>query len=223
MSPVQREISSTPATDNRHPLNYFRGVLVDIDEETRTPNRVGAKPYIVLIFKFDKLEVIESNEPYKFPTTVIEMPEFNFQGTAWNALKQSLVPFESVIQGNINNLIGKSQEWAQLPATMRDRQQDGTNPDGTQKYTYGDVVRNTWHVVAVEGAIDTQAQLMEAIVNMADGKDETSFSTSLLGAVNLRNLSGYVDMVQQVVQRKLLGNLVTAGQLSFDGILYHKV
>ena len=196
---------------------------MDIDEEQRTPNRAGAKPYIVLIFKFDKIEVIESNEPYKFPTTTIEMPEFNFQGTAWDALKRSITPFESVVQGNINNLIGKVQEWMQLPATMRDRQQDGTNPDGSIKYTYGDVVRNTWHIVAIEGATDTQEQLLTTIIDMADGKDEIAFSTAFLGAVNLRNLSGYTDMVKQVVERSLLKNLVAAGQLTFDGTLYHKV
>ena len=213
--PLGNERTTDAATDNRHPLNEFWGDIADITDPSRPSRTDASKSNTFIVFDINNLDVIEAREPYNFPVTKVEIMELTFANTPWEAFKESLR--KCGFEGSLNNLIGKRTHWKYAPAILnRSEVVDG-------KRVYSNVEGACWQIVEIEGVNNTSDRLMDAVVALADGKNETDFKTQFLANNELRTMTNYASMMQMVIGNSALSTLVSAGKLTFDGTTYHKI
>jgi hypothetical protein len=186
----------------------------------------GDKPRTFVEFDFIDLEVIESTEPYPFPTAKLAIryiaPTESRGETDWEAFSGSL---RRLIPGcpDPDPLVGKMQEWAMLPAKVRilAKEEDGTTPlldtQGKQVWEAGEADR--WQLVSVEGIEDTSKDLTEHLLELADGKTEVQFNQA---ALTDKKVMANSDTVDAITNRVLLPALIEAGKLIRDdeGVLH---
>lgn len=213
MTPVEGKTTEAAAEFNQHPLINFKADITDINESQRPQRNNPAKMNNFLTFDMADVEVIESREPYTFPTTQIEILEINIPGSNWEALKASIR--KCGYSGDLNGLIGKRAHWQYTTAMLSQRNQT------TQKFETKE--GNCWQIVEIEGVENTSDKLLSAVLDIANGVDAATFKTNFLTNNDIRGYTGYPDMIAEVMNNKTLDLLVAAGKLSFDGTLYHKV
>jgi hypothetical protein len=209
--PVSGKTTDAAPVGNFHPLQEFKGEIVDINEKQEVSR--GNKAYTNIVFDIAGLEVIEANEPYAFPTTQIVIAEFNFSNTNWEVFKESLR--STGFTGDLNNLIGKRAHWKWSPARISNRDQT------TDKYVVTDSF--CWKIIGIDGVSNTSGQLMYEVASIADGNTESEFKAKFLANNEVRRLTGYADVLNMVMQNQLLPNLVLAGTLKVDGDKYVRV
>ena len=208
------------------PLLRFKGTLAEYrgEEVARTD---GKGSFMVVVFNFGNVEVIESKEPYPFPIAVIRMfyapPETSYGKSRWDALAGSIRKL--VPDGDLDALVGKHQEWAVLPCMLNQRLMDAEGnvilkPDG--KATYGDVQGESWQVVSVDGIGSVEqvdADFNDYLVALADGQTEAQFNER---ALTDQQVITKPTVVTALTDRVLIETLLTAGRLTRDaeGILH---
>ena len=222
--PTNRTVTTDAPSDFRqHPLKEFKGTISDITDEPlsdNNPNRFR------IIFHISELEVIESNEPFNFPVTQVAIAEFNFPKTEWAALTESIR--NAGYTGDINGLIGKRTHWKHAPATLNQRVSaaKSANPETGEPAmpaVYNDVQGNAWQILSIEGIENTTNDLVDKVVEIADGKDAVIFKSAFMSDMSLQGLTNYNEIAQQVMQNTALDFLVSINKLTFDGSVYHKV
>jgi len=213
--PLGTDKTTDAASDNRHPLNEFWGGVADINDDVRQSRTNASKNNTFIVFDINNLDVIEAREPYAFPVTKVEILELNIPGTPWEAFKESLR--KCGYEGSLNDLIGKRMRWKYAGAILNQREV----VDG--KTSYVNKEGFCWQVVEIEGVNNTSDKLMDAVVALADGKNETDFKTQFLANNEMRSMTNYASMMQMVIGNSALSTLVSAGKLTFDGTVYHKV
>lgn len=215
MSPVNINKTSEASSNNRSPLDEFKGEITDINEDNRNNPRSG-KTNTYIVFDIADLEIIKANEPYSFPTFKFDIMELNFPNTNWEIFKESLRNVGFANQP-LNNLISKRVhiKWA---TAMMNMQVVGSNP-----VAYETRLGSCWQVMEVEGLKNTSAQLNEAIIKMANGKTAGEFKMAFMNDASIRTLTGYSDMMVAVANNTLLDALVTSGMLTNTNGTYASV
>lgn len=222
---------STAAPTGQSPLRRFKGILGQYAPEKVEFSRQDGTPgsFMVAVFDFKEVEVIESTEPYPFPIAQVRIgyapPTSSFGKSRWEALASSvrkLVP-----DGELDALVGKRQEWAVLPCTLNQRltDEDGNvilNEKGRPKY--GDVEGESWQIVSVDGlgsVAQVDADFNAYLSALADGKTEQQFYEA---ALTDQQVITKPTVVKALTDRVLLDTLIAAERITRDteGVL-HKV
>lgn len=205
---VQDFKPSLDTTDVGTPLRIFEGML---EKYESIPGRdeQNQRDYMVIQFSFTDVEVIESTEPYPFPIAQIKVSYSTKTKTKWDALAKS-VKTTLGPEASLDGLVGKRQQWAMQPATLR------VMDDETK--VWGDGQVDCWKVVKIEGVAPPE-DLTDHIVGLADGKDEKAFNQAFLTDDKLRTRP---DLITALTERKLVEPLITAGKLTRDaeGVLH---
>lgn len=200
--------------DSRSPLIRFRGVLKEFKSE-QSEAREGRAPTMRVAFNFTDVEVLESHEPYPFPIATISLSYSERADTVWDAWRKSVVKL--LPSRDINELVGKQQEWAFIPAQLR--RPDPNDESERPKWTVQ--TADAWQVVALEGVSAESAgkNLNQTLIELADGKTSQEFYTELFTRADLKKLPGFEVAIEQASNRKLLENFEAGGliKLGTDG------
>lgn len=214
----------------RIPVTKFEGTLKEYRVEV-VPAEEGkrAKDGLKVAFDFTDCTIIETKEPYPFPTVPIEVGYSDRAETRWMELMgtfKSVVPAEARVgfDNPLDVLVGKRQTWewgvAKLrrPLTDEDR-----NPvlDDKGKQKWGVVDGGNWCIVAVEGfggAGAGRPSFTDLLVEFAKGKDDkavgqwlfTDSTPKAYGAEYNKAVEHFTDGKQNMKA------LVAAGLLSVD-------
>ncbi|KKK75228.1 hypothetical protein LCGC14_2875820, partial [marine sediment metagenome] len=213
-------------TGGESPLLRFKGVLANYVAEERTGN--DQSKYMVILFNFAEVEVIDSEEPYPFPIAIIRIgykpPKDSRGGTKWDAFAGSLRKL-SPENPDLDVLVGHKQEWARLPFKIRSPLTDEEGQpqlDGNSRPIWGDLDVLCWKVVACEGlgsAEEKDADFNAYLVGLADGKTEPKFYEA---ALTDSKVMARPNIVEAITGRKLLSTLTEMNLLTQDaeGILH---
>ncbi len=71
------------------PLRRFQGTLKEYKSEKHTPQD-GGREYMVIVFDFTDVVVLESVEPYPFPIATLNVSYSTATETRWDALAKSI-------------------------------------------------------------------------------------------------------------------------------------
>lgn len=221
---------STESPVGALPVTRFRGVLAPPPEEqdgfgvTKTADE-GSRSYVIVELNFGDVEVIDTTEPYPWPTIKLPIsykpPSESKGGTKFEAMAKSVRKLNTDLDG----LIGLTQEWAVLPATVRSQIVDAEGEpklDGNGKQLWGDIQVGCWQIVSAEGLGSTEeaeADFSVRILDIADGKTEKAFYTAALEEQTVRDRP---EIVTSITDRTILQPLIEAGRLTKDdeGILH---
>ncbi|KKL14886.1 hypothetical protein LCGC14_2511190, partial [marine sediment metagenome] len=207
------------------PLLRFKGTLAGYVPEERTSQQDQSK-YMVILFNFTDVEPLESTEPYPFPIAIIRLgykpPKDSRGGTKWDAFASSL---RKLSANGLDALVGKKQEWAQLPHRIRSPLTDEEgNPqmNANNQQVWGDIEQPCWKVVAVDGlgsVAEKDEDFNKFLVDLADGKTEQAFYEA---ALTNSQVTARPNIVEAITSRKLLDTLKEMGLLTRDaeGILH---
>ena len=214
MTPLPGDKTTEAAAEfSRHPLIEFIGDLVDINERIQPRRNDPSKTNSIIVFDFANIDVVTSNEPYTFPTTQVEIFEMNMPNTQWEAFKASVR--QCGYAGDLNGLIGKRMTFKWSAANLSSKNQT------TGKYEVKEA--SCWQVTNIEGVENTSGQLLDSVLGIVDGKSAADFKSAFLADNSIRSLTGYADMLAQVMKNETLDILVSAGKLTVDtNGIYHK-
>lgn len=200
-------------SDNTIPLLEFSGVLKDYVAEDRKDDRSG-RTWTTITFNFTDLEVIETTEPYPFPIAKIQIPYGTRSKTRWAVFAESargILP-----QVDIDLLVGKRQKWVWGSCELR-QQVDGE---------WKNVEADSWQVVEVEGygnSGEDDSNLIDALVELADGKTEAEFNSAVFSDEKLKKMGGYSSAVDMIINRKFFDAMKEIGKLEKSGDNWVKV
>jgi len=204
---------SVAAPTGTTPLRRFRAKLSGIshkDGEGSDQATGRSWTYRNVIFDFTELEVLESSEVYPFPVAQIGIryadPSSSRGGTPWAAFSESVRQLLGTT-ASLNELKGKVQEWGMGPCKLRQRGEDGQ---------WAEVDGEAFKVISVEGAGDVaaaQEDLMEVVLKLLNGKSEKDFNEE---AFKNELIRGNSELVDRIVNRKLLPELEKAGKAKAD-------
>jgi len=201
------------------PLREFEGVLQDYVPTKNTPPE-GGREYMTIVFNFVDIVVIQSVEPYPFPIATLSISYSTSTETRWDALASSIKKlFESTPA--LEELVGKKQRWAYMPAKLRKRLDDGTwatvDDEAWQVASIGETSAGNPGMPAAEPGFDIDTH----ILNLLDGKTEQDFYQVFYQDPKVRT---HPDLITAATERKLLSALEAAGRIQRDpqGI-YHRM
>jgi len=207
------------------PLREFKGRLTDIAGTMRSGQR-GA--YLVILYNFDQVEVIESTEPYLAPIAQVEIAHNNraktkmgyFGASVDKLINAGLAKDASADQVKGQDyLIGKTVHMKMLPGHMVwDGQTKAERPI------------DCWELMGVEGvataapkakAAATGLSPMQEAIKLLDGKPEQAWNQAVF---NNATIKADTALVQSILQRTFIPPLLEAGIVTVDedGV-YHKV
>ena len=197
--------------ENQSPLIKFRGVLKEYKAETR---KFGERDATIISFNFTDVEVLEAREPYPFPIATITVGYSERADTRWSALTKS---FRVVLPSpDIDLLVGKQQEWYFTGGNSTRRLVSETDAEGNTTEVWKSLPTDCWQLTWIEGVggANGAGNLMDMIVDNADGKMNDAFYQWFYSDPTLRNLAGYQDAVTAAANRQLLETLQTGGKLT---------
>ena len=225
-------------TGGQSPIRRVNWNLVAWSPEERTYGQgtETARTGMVIKCQFKVNRIIEAIEPYTMPICELVIPYTDPSksqgGTRWEALSKSGRDNIGLVQGRpweLDDLVGKDQEWAQLSAPLRQAltEDDGTTPkmDGNGRQLWGDVQNLCWQIVSVEGLSPTGANgngaqvgsaedILDYIARTAEGLDADSLHIKL---VTDPRVVGNSTIISQITNRQLVTNLITLGKLRYQG------
>ena len=197
--------------DAQSPLIKFRGVLKEYKAEAR---KFGERDATIITFNFTDVEVLEAREPYPFPIATVTVGYSERADTRWSALTKS---FRAVLPTpDIDLLVNKKQEWHFAGGNNTRRPVDETDSDGNTVQVWKSLPTNCWQLTWIEGAgsANGAGNLMDVIVDNADGKTNEAFFQWFYSDPTVRNLPGYQDAVTAAANRTLLETLQAGGKLN---------
>lgn len=228
-----------------NPLRRFRGKL---DGYTSEENTYGDRKTLDINFNFTELEVLEADEPYPYPVTTIQIryttPNTqrsrrtqSGQGNRWEVFANSLRKVFPPGEADIDKLVGKVQEWAMLPSTIRSAiydedgnpvyeiGQDGqtvTDQQGQPRQKWGDVETDCWQVTEVAGigsVKEMDASFDQHLDSLADGKTEADFYEA---ALTDQQVMSRPAIVTAITDRKFVATMLESGRWVRDdeGVLH---
>lgn len=198
------------------PLRRFIGVL-DNYKPIPGKDELSGRDYMSVEFNFKDVEVIEATELYVFPIAQLRIGYSQSASTRWGAFAKSC---KQVIgpDADIDQLVGKKQEWAFLPSKVRARVEEA-GPDGNTAQVWRDVEQDCWNVVTIEG-IAPPEDLRSYLADIADGKTEQAFNQALFADDKFRQRP---DLVTALTERKLLDTLLMVNLMRDSEGVLHKV
>lgn len=191
------------------PLRRFKGTL-----EKYTPMQQKAqdgRDYMQIEFPFKDLEVIDATEVYAFPIAQIRVGYSTNASTRWGALAKSIKTVCGP-EATIDSIVGKHQEWAMLPYSMRQMNKD------TQEWE--DAKVDCWQLVSMDGVAPAE-DLNPYIASVMDGKNEQQANQALMTDPKI---IARPQLIEDLTARKLVDALLMAGLVTRDAEgIFHKV
>jgi len=197
----------------QHPVKRFRGTLRELNRKNvHYDAREGQKARDVTYaeFKFADCEILEVREGlvYTLPTVTFEIQYVDpnqrnaSENSRWEAMASSIRKTSDDLKPN--DLLNKTQEWAQLDWPLRAQDDDGkwiTRPTPA------------WQLVSIEGASNNRAaDVIQYIIETAEGKTETELYTELMA--NTSKLNGQQQTIDKITSGTLVEDLVSTNILS---------
>ncbi len=184
------------------PIKEFKGVLVGYTLEPDKPAKLN----------FDQVEIIESSEPYPYPTCTIEIWPSNRVKSNWGIFGTSLgkiIPADQDLRDCISKVF-----WMKFtPGHMLRRKNKETEE-------WGDVAVNAWEVIEAGGAgggATSGAQGMTAIDKakaLLDGKNVVDFNKAAMADDLVRSDP---ELLKSIVAKTFVAELVDSGSFTKDG------
>jgi len=227
---LKAAIKTEPVEDgNRIPVTKFEGRLKEWIPEVVPVSENRQKEGLKVTFNFTDCTIIETNEPYPFPTVKIEVGYSDRAETRWMELMgtfKAAVPAEARagFDNPLDVLVDKVQTWEWGTAKLRRPMTDeGRNPvlDEKGKQKWGVVEAGNWCVVSVEGfggAGEGKPAFTDLLVEFAKGKDDKAVGQWLFtDSVPKAYGKEYNQAVEHFTDGKqLMKALVAAGRLEVD-------
>lgn len=212
------DILNSPLETGGLPVTEFKGVLKDVNLTDGENNRKR------IVWDFTEAEIIQTREPYAFPTVQVSINYTNRDNTGYAAWKKSL---EKVVNGPVStdDLKGKRFHLKRIAFPVRGpvREADGSiklNADGRQ--VWENMPMEVWQVVGIEGYANAQDEgnQFEELAELADGKTEEEFYGAIMKDSKLKANS---TLINAVIARNLIPTMVTMGVVKVDGTKLTKV
>lgn len=143
----------------RTPLRHFKGKFVEYVTEPVTNTQ-----RIRVLLRFTDLDVIESTEPYQFPTGEIGITHSTRKNSAWGIFGESLIKLIKEDE-DFKDCVGKVMELAYTPSHDYGFTDDAGKP----------IIRDAWEVLHVEGGAD-KVDPTERALQLIDGKTMPQFN-----------------------------------------------
>ena len=216
-----------------NPLLRFSGMCKEVTPVVyKNEDDPSAKERMTVKFDFTDITVIDTEEPYPFPTATGSLPYSDRAETIWMAWANSfrdLIPKEEWVALSMpfKILEGKRQEWAYLPARLRRPLTDENGDpimDATGRPKWGVQDANTWQLVSVEGyGKSSGTNIYDLIIEHLDGKDDKDFMEWLFTNMEIKAVPGHAAAVEAQSERKLIPMLIESGKMTQDANgVYHK-
>jgi len=221
------EQAAKPSTRNLQdgfagtPLRRFKGKYDGYTTEPAT----GYEGTRVLL-NFASVEVLESTEPYNFPTATINIGQSNKKKSKWGYLGESLnklqPPDEDIDdqQGKVWGMVYcDGQEGRPAPRPIWSRDADRT------MYPDGEVPTPVWEVYELEGAASAApgsgaVTPTDRAKELLDGNTLSDFNRKAFADTLVRKDP---DLQRAITDKSFVKNLLDAGEFTKDeNDLYHK-
>jgi len=206
------------------PLRRFTGIFKGHEEE---PARGYEGTRTTL--NFADVEVLESTEPYNFPTAQLNFGVSNRKESRWGYLAQSLVeliPEDEDIDDQID------KRWGLVYADGQDGRPEpkpiwSRNADKDQ-YPDGRIPTPVWVVYELEGKVAGEAAkggegntALERAMSLLDGKTLSEFNKVALADVVIRKDK---SLPQAIVDKSFVKSMIEGGLFTKDeNDIYHRV
>ena len=227
---LKKQLKIDPVEDgNRIPVTKFEGKLKEYRVEVVPAGENRQKDGLKVCFDFVDVTVIETREPYPFPTIPLEVGYSDRGETRWMELMgtfKAAVPAEARAEfaDPLDVLVGKRQTWEWGAAKLRRPLTDeDRNPvlDEKGKQKWGVIEAGNWCIVAVEGfggGSSNRVSFTELLVEFARGKSDkeignwlfTDSAPKAYGAEYNKAVEHFTDGKQNMKA------LVAAGRLEVD-------
>lgn len=190
---------------NKTPLREFTGILDGI-----TPGEFGKKD-----LNFKEVEVVESIEPYNFPTATLSIKYSNRLDSGWGIFGESLVKF-----------LGEDEDVKDTYGLrFHMKMEEGHEYSGKDKETGKPFVGDVWRVVELEGHETSEAPANE---KAAPGKPAVKANAAMARAIELLdgktlaefNKAAYADPIirKDVAFQKTISDKSFVKQVMADGL-----
>lgn len=194
------------------PLRDFWGELKEVVPQSE-PSRDGGEPRLSAMLRFVSVEVKKSVTPYPFPVAELSLDvRMGRSGRVsdWCNYGRVLVSAEALGIKDLKLVYGKRIHMVATPRPVT-RKNKETGEETT--VTYQD-----WAVAELGGGGSTmsEAEKLEAIVALADGKSAGEFASAALADPKLASVH------DAVIAQTLLPGLVAVGRLTLDNGKFHK-
>ena len=180
------------------PLRRFYGVLDSFYPEDR---QYGT----MVILNFKDVEVVESAEPYNFPTATCAIKLSNKKRSAWGIFAESLAELLSDGQ-DIKDCIGKK-----LGLFMEEG-----HIYGEDRITGEDMVGNPWHVFEAEG-VTARAEAVGSAKDRAKelliGKTRAEFNKAAYADTLIRKDTA---LQRAITDKSFITSLIQLGEIEED-------
>lgn len=215
-----------------HPIVRVRGKVKDFNKVTGTEGFDAGRQFVR--FELMNITVIESVEPWEFPTWSVDIPypEQNRPATPWAGFTSSFRAIAGEGADMNDALIGKVAEFYRgvIPLRMPKRDEHGNTVQevatrGKKKGEMVDVWEvqdgTGWVLTAIEGfEMNPGKSFDDAVVELAVGKTDAEFPQAYIGSSELKAYPQFQKNVEAVVNRTFLPTLVIAGKLVKSGEVY---
>ena len=201
------------------PLRRFYGKLESYASEPATGYE-GTR----INLNFLDIEVIQSTEPYNFPTAVINIGVSNKKKSKWGyfgASMAELVPDEEDLENQVGRKIGlvfcDGQEGRPEPKPIWN-----SNADRVE-FPNGEVPTPVWIVFEVEGVVAGAATTSSAeqAKKLLDGKTITEFNKAAYSDPLIRKDT---ELQRSITDKSFVKAMLAAGEFTKDSNdLYHRV
>lgn len=234
---TDQSVSTAEPTGGESPILRVRWVLesytpIDRVFQPRPGETGGPRTQRRIQFKFTSVDVLESEEPYFMPTAEVFItyanPSQSRGSNRWEAFAASTRRIFGKRPDNLDQLVGKEQEWAQLPAPVRSRRgAEDMVPDenGVMPEEWFDAQIPCWQVVSVEGVAALGSaptgDLYSYAITLMDGKTAEQFKQI---AMSDQKILRVAELTEEISQNQIIGKLLAVGSITRDpdGII-HKV
>lgn len=217
--------------------------------QLRSGTSRAGNPWQRVNFKFTNLDVIESTEPYIYPTGEVSLfysdpartpKKTPGQGTNdWEVWAESVRNFTDLPEGNPLDVLmggrwrqpgdeancpGMRMHWKKVDSLIRVGP-DRDAAEGTPEAEWRDVTRPAWQVVEIQGLAGTASaggtDIYTFLVGLADGKTEVEFKQAGLSD---QQVMSKPEIVQKFTDNSIVSELEALGKITRaeDGKL-HKV
>ena len=214
------DLLNKPIDTGGIPVLEFKGRLKAVNLVTGENNRQ------TLNWDFTEAEIIETRDPYPFPTVQLRIAYNNRDNTYYAAWKKSL---DKVVQGPVStsDLVGKVFHCKRLPAMVNLPVEDADgNPvmqeNRPDRQKWENQSREVWQVVGIEGYASPQGneEKNTLLVSLADGKTEQEFYSAIMQDDKLKQDS---EIINAVISRALIPTMVSVGLIKNEGGKLSKV
>ncbi len=236
--------SAEPSGQFGPPVTHFKARMLKQSSEKDVASGWAQNPHqfhdgssgLYIKFCFEDLTVIETTEPYEFPTLEFDIaysePSKSRGANAWEFLSASLRQFFPDVDGPISKLPGKIQEWKKMPHEVR-RTTGKLNEDGTQEW--GPKILSFWEVVAVDGvavggqsvgekassagvataetnalAVEIEFNMLQHLADLFDGHTIAEFNTALVASPVVKAQKGNTPGKESILELNLQDKLLDA-------------